>query len=123
MKSFEVERQQTNVQALDSDIREALGATFLGLSTQEGKVILHFAEDVSGTQMKLARDKAVLHDPDILSASQEAELARQQNIVTSRERMKTSLDVAEFASETSMVKTLVERVAWLEAEVRDLRGL
>lgn len=123
MQTFEIERTRTNAEALDAEIRSELGEAFLGLSTEPGKVVLHFADEATGTQMQNARDKAVLHDADVLSPRQEAEEARRQVIINSRERLKNSLDVSQFTGETNPVKDLAERVAWLEAEIRDLRGL
>lgn len=123
MKSFEVERNQTNVEALNEAIRTSLGEAFSGLSTRPGFVTLYFSDEATGTEMEEARNLAILHDPAVLSSRQAGEQARRKALATARQRHQSPLDESQFDSEAGAIQALAARVAWLEQEIRDLCDL
>lgn len=123
MKSRQFEKTQVNIEALDTELRQQFGDTFVGLSTDSQNIILHFEDDVTDNGIQAARSMLAAHDPTVLTSSQAKQASRQQAIDLARSQFTEDLDVSSFDSQPNLIRLLAERIAWLEQEVRDLRGL
>jgi len=115
--------QAINVRSLDAELRDVVGIGYIGLSTRLSDVIVFFEDDTTSELVRQAADVVANHDASILTAEQEAEIAREQALATARNRYPDALDPALFDSSPVDVQALAERLAWLEQEIRDLRDL
>jgi hypothetical protein len=123
MKELTLNKSLINTVVLDAELRTTLGADYLGLSTRLGEVILFLEDSASAEIVQEAQAIGLAHDPNVLSEEQQAELARQEALENARNTYAESLDLNEFAASALDVQTLASLVAWLELEIRDLRGL
>jgi hypothetical protein len=123
MKEIIVPKSPINTSVLDAELRSNLGADYLGLSTRLGDVIVFLEDSASGEVVQEAEAIVLAHDANTLSAEQEAELARQEALATARNAHPLSLDLDDFEASAQDVQTLAGYLAWLELEIRDLRGL
>jgi hypothetical protein len=118
-----IQREGTNIQALDEMLRGQLGAEYLGLSTTPGEVRVHFVETAADQTLERARVITRNHDPAQLSPSQQAEVQRQQRLKLLRASNQAPLPEADSQSIEMLAKELAAKVRWLEQEIRDLRGI
>lgn len=123
MKEIIVPKNPINTSVLDAELRSNLEADYLGLSTLLGDVIVFLEDSASGEAVQEAEALVLAHDASFLSVEQQAELARQQALVTARSAHTESLDLDAFEASAQDVQTLASYLAWLELEIRDLRGL
>jgi hypothetical protein len=83
-----------------------------------------FLEDNASSQdIQAAQVIVANHDANTLSPEQEAEAARQIALAAAREAHPNGLDMSQFESSGTEIQDLASYVAWLELEVRALRGL
>jgi len=123
MKELNLSKSPINPSLLDSELRSSLGDAFLGLSTRPGEVVLFLEESLSGELLQQAQSIVMNHDASALSPEQQAALERQQALEAGRQANAEPLDSSDFAASAQDVQTLAARLAWLELELRDLRGL
>lgn len=76
MKDITVQKAAINPTALDAALRGALGAACSGLSFSRGTVTVHLAAEASRQQEAQAEAIVQAHDPDALTADQEADKTR-----------------------------------------------
>lgn len=127
MTDILIERS-ANIEALEAELRADLGALVKGVSAGPYGVILHLAADAAPHAIQQARAIAAAHDPAILTPGQQAAQTRQQTITQGRRDHAQPLNPADYIPGTAtpqaeLIRTLAARIAWLEAELRDLRGL
>jgi hypothetical protein len=123
MKELILSKSPVNTPLLDSELRNALVSAYLGLSTRLGEVIVYLEDSASSEAMQQAQALVLVHDANGLSPEQEAELARQEALASARSAHVLSLDLEDFEASAQDVQTLASYLAWLELEIRDLRGL
>lgn len=123
MKNITVNRGSTNVEALDETLRTSLGEDFLGMSLHADEVRVHLLDSTPSEQVQQAEQMVIDHDPLLLTAEQQAELDEEQTLAQFRADQVAALDMTVYSGSTSDVQALAAKVAWLEAEIRDLRGL
>jgi hypothetical protein len=121
MISIAVESTNINVEALDSDLREALGSTVLGISWDGQEVGVYLSEDATQAQISQARQIVEQHNPDHLTPDQQAALARNTLLETLRNENAAQIDVSAYEEESPTVQTLAQKIAWLELEVAAMR--
>ena len=114
MKNVIVERQNINTQALDGELRAALGALVYGISASRGQVVVHLDSAASAQDEAQAEQIVIDHDASQLTAEQQA----QADLEAERDSYASPLDPQAISLED-----LASRVAWLEQEIRDLRGV
>ena len=112
-----------NIEKLQEDLQAALGSTYIGLSTRFSEVIVFMADETPEADVLLAQSIVENHDPSQLTAEQAAELAEQQALADVRSTNPDNLDLSQFVAESAAINALAEKVAWLELEIRDLRGV
>jgi hypothetical protein len=108
-----------NAELLDSELRDVVGSSFLGISTTGEEVTVHFSKDLTGAQKSRVQEIVGAHDAQRLTLAQQADAER----ISQRAVFQTEpLSIREFDTLTLPVKKLAERVAWLEQEVIRMVG-
>jgi hypothetical protein len=123
MQDITMQRSAINPEALDADLRAALGNTTSGFSTRRGMVIVHLMDDATAEQVSQARSIVEVHDPAQLTPAQQTHATNQARLEQLRSADGNALDPADFSGETALMQQLAQKVALLEAELRDLRRL
>ena len=123
MQTFTMTRDATNVEALDTTLRAALGSPFSGISTHAGIVTVHLADEVSQEQIAQAQLIVETHDPALLTADQRASNDQQQALTAARNANITPLNGDDYTTESALIQQLAHKIAWLEQEITDLRRL
>jgi len=117
-----IPRASVNVEALDEQLRTALGAATSGFSVGRGEVTVHLSETATPTQIEQARAIVVSHDPAALTASQQAALMRRQKLDQARRDYGASeIDLAAYAGKDPLLAALAQKITWLEREIAALR--
>lgn len=111
-----------NIEKLDEDLRATLGSNYVGLSTRLGEVIVFMADETLEADVLQAQSIVETHDSSQLTAEQAAELAEQEALADARSANTDNLNLGQFAGESAAINALAEKLAWLELEIRDLRG-
>jgi hypothetical protein len=122
MQEITIQRSTINPEALDAELRTALGTTTSGFSTRRGAVIVHLMDDATPEQISQAQSIVEAHDPAQLTSDQQARAADQTRLAQLRSADGDVLDPADFSSETALLQQLAHKVALLEAELRDRCG-
>jgi len=123
MPEIIVERQTVNIPALDQAARAALGDAVVGVSRRPGAAVIHLIADATRGQIEQARQIMLEHDPSLLTTEQTAEARRIQRLQAARQNNTTELDAESINStDLTTLRQLARKVAWLEQEIRDLRG-
>ncbi len=77
MWELKVDRE-VNAGALDAELRKALGASYVGLSTGNGSCVVYLQGERDEATLKLAEAAIAAHDPTSLSPDQRAELRQDE---------------------------------------------
>lgn len=109
-----------NFQGLDAELRSNLGSAYTGLMVSDSMIRVFLNEGVNRATVQALLDA---HDPQALTPEQAAEDARQAALAAGRETYSSPLESEDFSNESLAVQALAARFAWLELEVRALRGL
>lgn len=123
MQNVIIQRETVNFGALDDALRTALGELLIGINVGGEQVTVHLDDEVTPEQIDQVRSIVEDHDPTQLTPAQQAELERQQQLQQMREENAQPLDVSAYDEQEESIRQLVARVAWLEREITDLRGL
>jgi hypothetical protein len=116
--NINIELKSVNLEALDADLRAALGAKISGVSYQRGVLTLHLLDSASEVEQASARAIVATHDPARLSTGQQAQVRLKQSRLENRDNP-LSLDA--FNSQLPLIRALAAKIAWLEQEILDLR--
>jgi multidrug efflux pump subunit AcrA (membrane-fusion protein) len=114
MQNIEVTKSIVNVAGLDAELRNNLGDVVKGVSVRRGQVIVHLDDRVTAAQVSQAQQIVLDHDASQRTPEQSA----RQQLEADRKIYRQLFDPASIN-----LQQLAERVAWLENEIRDLRGL
>jgi hypothetical protein len=121
MIEMKIERADVNVELLDAQLRAAAGEHFYGLSLQRGAVLLYLSDAISpDTQQTLGRI-ARQHDATQVTPKQQAEAERK--IALEQGRTRVPIDEKQYEGSPALIQALAAKIAWLEQEIRDLRGV
>jgi regulatory protein YycH of two-component signal transduction system YycFG len=118
MRELEIQRAPINFLLLDAELRQAIPSVYVGLSRRQDVLVVHVQESVTLEQIGLVQHIVAQHNPAQLTPQQQ----REQQLHNLRQAQ-TALDTAEFVTESAAIQTLAAKIAWLEAEIRQLRGL
>jgi hypothetical protein len=122
MKDITIERGIVNIDALDADLRAALGDITSGFSVSGGRVIVHLLDAATRQQEDQARQIVLNHDPTRLTQQQQQQAERQAKLDQARKDYGTAeIDLTVYASQGPIIQQLAQKIAWLEREVTDLR--
>lgn len=111
-----------NVEALDEQLRSALAGQVAGVSVGASGVRVHLTDSATQSQLDQARSIVLAHDPGVLTASQQAEVVRSQNLALARTQYGAPLNVSAYDSAEALVRALAQKISLLEQEIADLRG-
>jgi hypothetical protein len=122
MKDITIERGVVNIDALDSDLRAALGDSTSGFSVGGGRVIVHLLDSATRQQEDQARQIVLTHDPTRLTPQQQQQAERQARLDQARKDYGAAeIDLTVYASQGPIIQQLAQKIAWLEREISDLR--
>jgi hypothetical protein len=76
------EFSKVNFEALDAALSTALGDTYGGMDIGGGLVVVHLKDGAEPTAALLARNTVLQHDSTVLTAEQQATLAKRAQIET-----------------------------------------
>lgn len=117
------EAQPVNVELLHEEMAIELGDGFAGISTGRDELRVIFNRPLRKKEPERVQQVLDEHDPEKMSERQVREKYRQENLALFRGRYRnTTLDIKSYSDHTAKIQELVERVAWLEMEIRELRG-
>ena len=124
MIEVSIQRGSVNVEALDAELRAALGGITSGLSLTPGQVIVHLVDKATPADIETARAVVLAHDPSVLTPEQQAELAQRQKLDQARRDYGTSeIDLSTYSGKDPLLTALAEKIAWLEREITALRPI
>jgi len=120
---IEVIRDDVNSALLDADLRAALKEKVYGISVTNGRVRVHLDPAASKAEQAQAEALVKNHKATDKTPAQVAEQAQAQKLDQMRKDYGSGdLALASFDAQTPVLKQLAQKIAWLEAEVRALRG-
>ncbi len=119
MNDVVMQKASINPEALDSDLRAALGGAVNGVSYSTGQVTIHLDDAATPSQLQQAQQVVLNHDPALLTAAQQEAVARQEALAQLEEAAAAvTLKLADFPGAQ---QGLAQKVLWLEQAVRDLQ--
>jgi hypothetical protein len=122
MKDVTIERSTVNIEALDAELRAALGAATTGFTAGGGKIVVHLLDSATPQQENLARQIVLAHDPARLTPQQQQEAERKTKLDQARRDYGAAeLDLAPYAGQGPIIQKLAQKILWLEREIADLR--
>jgi hypothetical protein len=122
MKELVIARDAVNLEALDADLRAALGGATSGLSFRAGQVTVHLADTATDAQINQARAIAQAHDPSKPTPAQQAAASRRARLAQLRGDYGADLDLTNFNGQGVLIRLLAGKIAWLEQEIASLRA-
>jgi hypothetical protein len=121
MLEFRIDRSDVNVELLDAQLRAAGGALVYGLSAQRGGVTIYVNEAMPPELRKQLEQIARTHDATQMTPEQKA--LTERHAMLEQGRTDVPLSVDDFKASDPASQALARKIAWLEQEIRDLRGL
>ena len=118
-KEIDVNLSAVNIEALDAELRAALGKNFSGLRCGKTCTII-LTDDVSAAEINAALSIALAHDPTKLSPAQQQAEEQAAKLDAQRKANKGDLDTSKFND--PLVGELAQKIAWLEQEIIALRA-
>lgn len=122
MQTIVYQTPVVNLVALDESCRRELGDAFVGISMGNGAVTVYLREDADKPSLTRTRNLLADHHPEQLTTEQAKRAEASQQLAVWRKAYETPLTVADYPTDDQTLQTLIARLAWLEAEVRALRG-
>jgi hypothetical protein len=107
--------QAINFERLDEELRAELGPHFYGLSYHHGELTVHLAPHPDNALEPQIEALIQAHDPEALTEDQ-----AQQAYLQALRQAQTPLPVGGTLEPEALLACLLEKVTWLEAEVRTL---
>jgi hypothetical protein len=122
MYTIEVERADLNIALLERDLQAMGGGFYAGLSARPGLVTAYLSDDADAGLLEAVRGAIRQHDAAQLTEEQAREMADKAALEAARSASREPVEPDEFAGNPLLMR-LAAKVAWLEREIRDLRGL
>lgn len=117
-----VQKQNVNIPALSETCQAKLGDAISGVSQADGQITVHFFDEPSAEQRAQAEQIVLAHDPAVLTPVQRERANRQKQLEQLRQQAAELLPLEAFADQPALIRTLAQKVALLELELRDLQG-
>lgn len=121
MIDITIDKTNINIEALDADLIAALPGLVSGISTGWYGVTVHLVDNATQGEIDTAIAIVNAHDSSVKTADQLSEEQRKLDLTTSQDANKTALEPNDYLGETALLQALVNKVAWLEMEIVDLR--
>jgi hypothetical protein len=105
-----------NLELLDETLRQALPIT--GISTAPGRITVHVEDSQFQPEMVAqAQTLIAAHNPNALTERQQKQQAQKAQLEVFRAQF-----LPDSGGGVVSLAALAEKLAWLETEIRDLRG-
>lgn len=112
-----LKREAVNLEALQEELSAIAGQT-VPVRYAAGEVSISLPDTLRENQVNQARRAILQHDPDQLTARQQAALDRQLQREQARRDLKgVELDLKAFDEKDEALRLLARKIAWLEREL------
>ena len=123
MKEITIERSAVNIEALDADLRAALGSATSGFSIGGGKVVVYLLDTANKQEEEQARLLVLTHDPARLTPQQQARLLREAKLDQARREWGSAeLDLTVYTGQGPVIQQLAQKIIFLEREIAAIRN-
>jgi hypothetical protein len=116
-----IDRSDVNIELLDAQLRAVGGDLVYGVSTQRGGVMVYISEAMSEKMRKQLAQIVRTHDSTQMTPQQE--IAAERYTLLQEARSDAPLSTEDFNGADTLTRALAKKIAWLEQEIRELRGL
>lgn len=114
MDEIVFDRTGFNPELLSQELFDALGGMLSGVSWDDQSIRIHLLTTGTPEVIRAIDTARAAHDPSKLTREQQ----KQAQLNADRSTFSDGID-----PDIATLRELAERVAWLEREIRDLRGL
>ncbi len=112
-----LKREAVNLEALQAELSAIAGQIVL-VRYAAGEVSISLPDTLRESQVSQARRVILQHDPDQLTARQQAALDRQLQREQARRELKgVELDLKAFEEKDEALRLLARKIVWLEREL------
>jgi hypothetical protein len=112
-----LKREAVNLEALQAEL-SAIAGQAVPVRYAAGEVSISLPDTLRENQVNQARRAILQHDPDQLTARQQAALDRQLQREQARRDLKgVDLDLKAFEGKDEALRLLARKIAWLEREL------
>ncbi|MBN8592354.1 MAG: hypothetical protein J0M33_11355 [Anaerolineae bacterium] len=112
-----LKREAVNLEALQEEL-SAIAGQIVPVRYAAGEVSISLPDTLRENQVNQARRAILQHDPDQLTARQQAALDRQLQREQARRDLKgVELDLKAFEEKDEALRLLARKIAWLEREL------
>lgn len=112
-----LKREAVNLEALQEELSAIAGQT-VPVRYAAGEVSISLPDTLRENRVNQARRAILQHDPDQLTARQQAALDRQLQREQARRELKgVELDLKTFEEKDEALRLLARKIAWLEREL------
>lgn len=112
-----LKREAVNLEALQEEL-SAIAGQLVPVRYAAGEVSISLPDTLRENQVNQARRAILQHDPDQLTARQQAALDRQLQREQARRELKgVELDLKAFDEKDEALRLLARKIAWLEREL------
>jgi hypothetical protein len=122
MQTITIARNSVNLEALDADIRAALGSKAAGISSGPYGVAVHLSDNASQADIDQVQAIVAAHDSAVLTAEQQARIDQQAALDSARAANAVPVNLADYSGEAANMQQLAGKIAWLEQEIAALQG-
>jgi tRNA(Met) C34 N-acetyltransferase TmcA len=120
MNTLKFPSMPINFELLDASLRTALGNLYQGMTQSNSALVVHVLGDALRLQA-LVEQTLRDHNPNDKTTDQRKQTQQKERLEKFRKRYPTPIDTEEIPALDP--KQLSDRLAWLETEIRDIRGL
>jgi hypothetical protein len=112
-----LKREAVNLEALQAELSAIVGQ-IVPVRYAAGEVSISLPDTLRENQVSQARRAILQHDPDQLTARQQAALDRQLQREQARRELKgVELDLKAFEEKDEALRLLARKIVWLEREL------
>jgi hypothetical protein len=122
MMTIEVERHIINMALLEEQLQAVAGEAYAGISTLPGRVVAYLTDTATPALAERVHEAIQQHDATQLTADQVRAAADKAALEAARSANGVPVNPADY-SQNALLQQLARKVAWLEQEIRDLRGI
>jgi hypothetical protein len=123
MITITIQRGAVNIEALDAEVRAALGALTSGIGITLNGVQVYLVDTATPAQIAQARALLQAHDPARQTPAQQAAAARKAKLDGLRQDVgNNDLDLTPYNGQAAVIRVLAQKIAWLEQEIAALRA-
>ncbi|MCA0456133.1 MAG: hypothetical protein LCI00_19300 [Chloroflexi bacterium] len=113
-----------NIEALDQALKTALTeAICFGVAADKNGYAIVLDDKATAAQVNQALAIAAAHDPNVLTAKQQAEVTRAAKLEQMRrDYTAVDFDLSAYGSQPALIQKMAQKIAWMEQEINQLRS-